>query len=446
MPVSQRAVTGLIWVALLGATASAMAQAPADVEAFTAIQSEWNKATAEARKRGGALNAATIQSLAQRCVDVKREHPHTAGGLAAVYFAACMGPESEAGREANQLFAKDVTTADLSQFEQAMIIAGVHASRSPDPAAVTPVAAAILDRVRQSSDHPRAARVTAKLCALVGLGVESEQVPPVFSEAADLLIERYSDHADIVNFCEAFGTWIGGARWTHRFEPHLRTILKNNTDRFVRCSAMLALANMIAANHARQDEAQQLYRQFLATFDGEHPYHAQGIEQEYHRLAKKRLDTLTNRGVGQPAPEITGVDLDDHPMALTQYRGKVVLVSFWASWCAPCMAFMPHEKALTERLADKPFAIVGVNADIDEAAAARAVARHKMTWRSFKNAPPAGPTIAAQWQVTSWPTFYLIDHQGVIRKRWNQTPPATAELDAAVDELIEQALKERGAK
>jgi hypothetical protein len=88
---------------------------------------------------------------------------------------------------------------------------------------------------------------------------------------------------------------------------------------------------------------------------------------------------------------------------------------------------------MAQRLDAKPFAIVGVNGDFDQQTAKAAAATHGMTWRSFQN-KSGGETISVAWHVWSWPTFYLIDQKGIIRKRWGATKPE--ELSQAIDQLM----------
>lgn len=75
----------------------------------------------------------------------------------------------------------------------------------------------------------------------------------------------------------------------------------------------------------------------------------------------------------------------------------------------------PHERSLVEKFQGRPFALIGVNSDIDRAEARRAVRDEALTWRSFFDGSP-GP-IASRWRIRGWPTLFLIDHDGVIRAR-----------------------------
>jgi thiol-disulfide isomerase/thioredoxin len=136
-----------------------------------------------------------------------------------------------------------------------------------------------------------------------------------------------------------------------------------------------------------------------------------------------------------PAPEIDGPDLDGLPMKLSDYRGKVVLLNFWATWCSPCMRLVPHEKMLTNRLEGKPFAIVGVNSDTEQQEAQSAVKEHAITWRSFRDEISHERAISVDWKVIGYPTFYLIDQKGIIRKRWIGGP-TWDDLTEAIDRLL----------
>jgi thiol-disulfide isomerase/thioredoxin len=156
----------------------------------------------------------------------------------------------------------------------------------------------------------------------------------------------------------------GSQPWAPRFERHLRAILKVNQDRAVRCRAQFALASVVQNAPAdRQEEAEALFEQYCAEFDGKYVYSFQRVEEMLNGLAQTQLNELRFRAVGRPVPDITGNDLDGRPLKLRDYRGRVVLVNFWATWCFPCMKLIPHERELVARFQGEPFEIVGVNCD-----------------------------------------------------------------------------------
>ena len=98
------------------------------------------------------------------------------------------------------------------------------------------------------------------------------------------------------------------------------------------------------------------------------------------------------------------------------------------------------------KLNDKPFALIGVHVGGSTVKQLHdIVEKEKITWRSFADVGQAGAgPIAAKWNHSATPTFYLIDHQGVIRQKWSAAPGEQV-LDAALDKLI-QAAKGNGQK
>ena len=101
----------------------------------------------------------------------------------------------------------------------------------------------------------------------------------------------------------------------------------------------------------------------------------------------------------------------------------------------------PHERSLVKTLADKPFALVGVNSDTNEEELKKALKEENITWRSFTNGPDGtGGPISTAWNVRGWPTLYVIDHKGVIRHKYLGSPGDKV-LDEAIEKLIEEAAK-----
>ncbi len=101
----------------------------------------------------------------------------------------------------------------------------------------------------------------------------------------------------------------------------------------------------------------------------------------------------------------------------------------------------PHERSLVKKLADKPFALLGVNSDKDLAELKPILEKEEITWRSFWNGEKGtGGPISSEWGVRGWPTLFLIDHKGVIRRKYVGSP-GNDKLDQAIDLLVEEAEK-----
>jgi peroxiredoxin len=101
----------------------------------------------------------------------------------------------------------------------------------------------------------------------------------------------------------------------------------------------------------------------------------------------------------------------------------------------------PHERSLVKNLADKPFAVIGVNISEPNTAALKKLAdKENLTWRSFSDPPTSEGkgVIAKKWNLAGTPTIYLVDHKGVIRNKWVGGAPAKI-IDNAVEKLIHES-------
>ena len=95
----------------------------------------------------------------------------------------------------------------------------------------------------------------------------------------------------------------------------------------------------------------------------------------------------------------------------------------------------PHERSLVKRLEGKPFALIGINSDVNKEELKKTMEKEGITWRSWWNgAEGTGGPLSKKWNVHSWPTIYVLDAQGVIRFK-NVRGEA---MDAAVDKLLKE--------
>lgn len=92
----------------------------------------------------------------------------------------------------------------------------------------------------------------------------------------------------------------------------------------------------------------------------------------------------------------------------------------------------PHERSLVKRLAGKPFALLGINSDPDKEALKAVIEKESVTWRSWWDGGSTGGPIATHWNVSGWPTIYVLDAKGVIRYK----NVLGEKMDEAVDTLL----------
>ncbi|MFT4543474.1 MAG: hypothetical protein ACI841_002084 [Planctomycetota bacterium] len=95
----------------------------------------------------------------------------------------------------------------------------------------------------------------------------------------------------------------------------------------------------------------------------------------------------------------------------------------------------PHERSLVSQMANRPFALIGVNSDKDLDKLKTRIEEENITWRSYRNGGSTGGPISKKWNVKGWPTTYLIDHKGVIRYKGVRGD----DLDAALEVLMPEA-------
>ena len=124
-------------------------------------------------------------------------------------------------------------------------------------------------------------------------------------------------------------------------------------------------------------------------------------------------------------------DLDDNDLSLEQYRGKVVLLDFWAVWCGPCVAEMPNVKQVYEKYKDANFQIIGISLDESRDKLVAYLETEGITWPQFFDGNGWKNQVAQMYGINAIPHTYLIDGEGVIRKanvRGRALEPAVAEL------------------
>ncbi len=142
----------------------------------------------------------------------------------------------------------------------------------------------------------------------------------------------------------------------------------------------------------------------------------------------------------QAQSKLTAVDETGYPKLVSGYKGKVLMVDFWATWCKPCRAEMPELAKLSKRLAARGFALVTVSADEveQEAAAANVLKNDGVTGPAYLKQPKDDDTfinaIDPKWG-GALPAIFLYDRSGKkVRSFIGETP--VKELEAAIEKLL----------
>ena len=122
--------------------------------------------------------------------------------------------------------------------------------------------------------------------------------------------------------------------------------------------------------------------------------------------------TIRHATVGGTLPELTGRRLDGREEPLSAYRGRVLLIDFWATWCVPCIVALPELRALVADLPADRFALLAVSVDEELAAVTELLEREPMPWDNWHVG--TGSAIERALAVRGFPTYVLVDQEGVI--------------------------------
>jgi cytochrome c biogenesis protein CcmG, thiol:disulfide interchange protein DsbE len=117
--------------------------------------------------------------------------------------------------------------------------------------------------------------------------------------------------------------------------------------------------------------------------------------------------------VGSAAKDFTVRD-SDRSVTLGQFRGQVLILNFWATWCTPCSQELPSLMDMQERLRSRGVTVLGVSIDVDNDAYHRFL---KVRNVNFLTVRDPDQKVAAMYGTAGWPETYIIDRQGVMRRK-----------------------------
>ena len=142
--------------------------------------------------------------------------------------------------------------------------------------------------------------------------------------------------------------------------------------------------------------------------------------------------------IGNTVPDFSATDLDGNPISLEQYRGKVVLLDFWAVWCGPCIAEMPTVKKVYDTYKDEGFDIIGISLDTDENRLRDYLKENEIPWRQVFSGKGWDSPVSRQYNIRAIPAPWLIDKEGKLISH-----QARGE---ALEHLVVEALQDKAAE
>jgi peroxiredoxin len=137
-------------------------------------------------------------------------------------------------------------------------------------------------------------------------------------------------------------------------------------------------------------------------------------ESLYGKMVGSTIDDARIGAIGTPALDFTQNDPDGKAVSLSSFKGKYVLVDFWASWCKPCRMENPNVVEAYRKFNEKNFTVLGVSLDRSREPWLQAIKDDRLEWTHVSDLKFWSNAVAQQYRISSIPQNLLIDPKGVI--------------------------------
>jgi len=133
--------------------------------------------------------------------------------------------------------------------------------------------------------------------------------------------------------------------------------------------------------------------------------------REVKELSRWSAARIRKQLIGTPAPEFTASDMQGNPVTLAAYKGKIILMDFWATWCPPCRSDSPALEKLYRKYSDRDLMIVGISMSEDRIEVERFLKSHPHTFPTVLSSENSMP---AAYHVSAIPTYVVVDRDGTV--------------------------------
>ncbi|WP_255156308.1 TlpA disulfide reductase family protein [Ferruginibacter sp. HRS2-29] len=210
------------------------------------------------------------------------------------------------------------------------------------------------------------------------------------------------------------------------------------TDTLVKKNAEQAFAKFIQDNKESYITPLAVYRHYQLTESDsllEADFNSLGVMPKNSPIggiiAKQIADSKKNP-IGKPLADFSQADTSGNQIRLSSFKGKYVLVDFWASWCRPCRMENPNVVNVYTKFKDKNFTVLGVSLDQAKPAWLDAIKMDGLTWTHVSDLKGWGNEVAHQFEIVSIPQNFLLDPQGNVIAKNLRGPALESKLASLI--------------